>query len=365
MPSPKGSRDVVPEAAERAAARVIAQALRHRAEQIKDGSMGSVQTETPNQIANRALTKALPALEKHFAERLKEVEHQREEWIARTRLYCDMYETAVVRAKKAEAALAERDRQVREGLDGIAAALDEHYHGGEEERIEHVEHAISTARDLLTQPSSDPPQQDREVAGFLKLKERLLGDDAARAFFRAVNGIVPEPNADELEDTRFGLAAAWNFATGHESFALTQPEADPEVPREPSRAHLLKVREKPETNERRYRCTACDTEFMVPLDDSALPPERECDGCNRFLRTELLSELGGEELQRAIRRDLHSEGDEQTGLAGPLGEAIADASGSYSLEFTTPEEVAEGICNWLSRRGPDCRPTPELLGEEK
>jgi hypothetical protein len=52
-------------------------------------------------------------------------------------------------------------------------------------------------------------------------------------------------------------------------------------------------------------------------------------------------------LAERIKAELRSESDENTGLAGPLGEAIATAAGSYSLEFVTPEQLAEGICNWL------------------
>jgi hypothetical protein len=54
------------------------------------------------------------------------------------------------------------------------------------------------------------------------------------------------------------------------------------------------------------------------------------------------------EVREALLGSLYSDGEATTGLAGPLGEAIADVSGSYSLEFTTPEQVAEGICNWLA-----------------
>lgn len=58
------------------------------------------------------------------------------------------------------------------------------------------------------------------------------------------------------------------------------------------------------------------------------------------------------EVRDALRRDLHSDSEETKGLAGPAGEAIADVSGSYSLEFTTSEQVAQGICNWLAAAFP-------------
>lgn len=53
-----------------------------------------------------------------------------------------------------------------------------------------------------------------------------------------------------------------------------------------------------------------------------------------------------EGLQDRIRAELVS--DETGALAGPLGEAIATAAGNYSLEFVTPEQVANGICDWLT-----------------
>lgn len=60
----------VSEEAVRPAAKVIARALRHRAEQIADGSMGSVQTQTPNQVAEEALQAAAPVLCAQERERL-------------------------------------------------------------------------------------------------------------------------------------------------------------------------------------------------------------------------------------------------------------------------------------------------------
>lgn len=50
----------VAEAAIHSAGKVIARALRHRAEQIERGEVGNVQTQTPNQIAEEALHAALP-----------------------------------------------------------------------------------------------------------------------------------------------------------------------------------------------------------------------------------------------------------------------------------------------------------------
>lgn len=50
------------EKAIQAAANIIARALRHRAEQIADGSMGSVQTQTPNEIAEEVLRAIRPLI---------------------------------------------------------------------------------------------------------------------------------------------------------------------------------------------------------------------------------------------------------------------------------------------------------------
>ena len=50
-------------------------------------------------------------------------------------------------------------------------------------------------------------------------------------------------------------------------------------------------------------------------------------------------------LQGRVQAELYS-GD-QGELAGPLGEAIAEEAGNYSLEFVSPEAVARGIAAWL------------------
>lgn len=60
-------------------------------------------------------------------------------------------------------------------------------------------------------------------------------------------------------------------------------------------SYRLIVTEHPASNERRYACSACGIEFMVPLDDAALPAERECGGCNRMLPTVRQPEGGDEE----------------------------------------------------------------------
>jgi hypothetical protein len=52
-----------------------------------------------------------------------------------------------------------------------------------------------------------------------------------------------------------------------------------------------------------------------------------------------------ERLKERVKADLVGE---SADLAGPLGEAIAEESGNYSLEFCEPETVAAGFCNWLA-----------------
>lgn len=52
-------------------------------------------------------------------------------------------------------------------------------------------------------------------------------------------------------------------------------------------------------------------------------------------------------LAEQIKAELHSDDDGTTCLAGKLGEAISEEAGSCSLEFITPEQLAEGIVAWL------------------
>lgn len=58
----------------------------------------------------------------------------------------------------------------------------------------------------------------------------------------------------------------------------------------------------------------------------------------------------------AVVRDLVS--DEHGQLDGPLGEAIAEEAGNYSLEFVTPEQIAQGFVAWLNRQ-PPATPEPQ------
>lgn len=63
---------------------------------------------------------------------------------------------------------------------------------------------------------------------------------------------------------------------------------------------------------------------------------------------EIMEVISIRDLAERIKAELHSEDiDRDNSLDGPLGKAIADVSGSYSLEFITPEQLAEGIVAWL------------------
>ena len=88
----------------------------------------------------------------------------------------------------------------------------------------------------------------------------------------------------------------------------------------------------------------------MSLNDLRHPDCRACDererlnvgllAQNRSLRSKLAERVKAELYDVEVGGDPYS-------LSGPLGEAIADVSGSYSLEFITPEQLAEGIAAWL------------------
>lgn len=53
------------------------------------------------------------------------------------------------------------------------------------------------------------------------------------------------------------------------------------------------------------------------------------------------------QLAERVKAELHSDEDGTTTLAGKLGDTISEEAGSCSLEFITPEQLAEGIAAWL------------------
>ncbi|HYQ13095.1 MAG TPA: hypothetical protein VEP94_06590 [Solirubrobacterales bacterium] len=180
-------------------------------------------------------------------------------------------------------------------------------------------------------PYSIAAFQERERAGkslsrepgdreqFLALKDRLFSDEAIEA---AGDAMEQEPN-DEGEWTviaRAGLAAAWNLATGHGLFPLTQQSVDPEVPR-CGGSGLVAVEGLP-----------------VPGQSGAIgvPESKLCPGC-------LDCQKWPEHL--VVQRELRDGASHFTVL-----------DGKQDTDFEN--------CN-LYLLQPDCQSTPELLGEGK
>ena len=54
-------------------------------------------------------------------------------------------------------------------------------------------------------------------------------------------------------------------------------------------------------------------------------------------------------LKEMVRQELRPDPDEpgRGWKVGALADAIGEESGSASMEFTSPEHVRDGICNWL------------------
>lgn len=216
---------------------------------------------------------------------------------------------------------------------------------------------------MSTQPPSNPPQQDREDGP-------RLPPDFARKAAEELRGVAERATSDYTRAGTLRIADS-----------LTQPEADPEVPR--CGAKVIRERFEEQIASRRAAAAAAkgcgDIEEAVRLERSANAIAHAVEmvfdlepGTDKFPRSNLTQPVPGnsggveEGLLEAVRRDLHSESEETTVLAGPLGEAIASASGSYSLEFTTPEQVAEGFCAWLKsarKFSPDATLTGRELAE--
>jgi hypothetical protein len=78
------------------------------------------------------------------------------------------------------------------------------------------------------------------------------------------------------------------------------------------------------------------------------PDCRFCDEYQRLMRGEAEKNRQlRQKLAKKVRAELYVEQDDGWGLAGSLGQAIADETGSCSLEFGTYEQVAEGIAKWI------------------
>jgi hypothetical protein len=390
------------------------------------------------------------------------------------------------RAEKAEAALADRDRQVRELSKALAGRRQQailalpaglwRSHLMQPEQEMYRDELVDLILSAFTQPSSNPPQQDREEE-YTAVDQREFARSALRNLVAACEAIYLQwPTGDKRQERgerEFKTALAFARNTLDES--LTQPEADPEIPRcggsgkfdatddslaaehgtevcpgcpdcqptpellgeeavkaagdelirymvgergsciprqmspaakaaweeaireaaadamEPVLAKalaaarpqpvsespgdsgeewpddklVLLVRFKNREHEDPWRAIPGDLrphfeksgeyEVLEVVDraeaERHVNHQRELkDRAEELLLTQPLpGNSGGEEegLLEAIRRDLRSESEESKALAGPLGAAIEDASGSSSLEFCTPEQVAQGICTWL------------------
>jgi hypothetical protein len=86
----------------------------------------------------------------------------------------------------------------------------------------------------------------------------------------------------------------------------------------------------------------------MSLNDLRHPDCRTCDERER-LNVGLLAQNRSlrSKLAERVKAELHSADDGTTTLAGKLGGTISEEAGSCSLEFITPEQLAEGIAAWL------------------
>jgi hypothetical protein len=282
-------------------------------------------------------------------ERLKEVERQRDTAVANLREFAGpalreavaSYSTEKLARKRAEVALAEREEQVKEALEPVfdlrdwcrreSKAKDEEV-GTRAEAYKIVAGAslwdrADALRRLLTQPSSNPPQQDREELFTDSFCDRVLSE------LVTIAGGRPGYTSDSVPFARWDMKAALRRAaqaeprkfsadetlTGRElaEAALTQPEADPEVPR---------------CGEDRWQ-----------LGDVLQHP------CGS--RWELIEHIGGE------HDDWRGRCVQSHWPKGPAGRGE-----QLGVERTFHREYMDRT---FTRVLPDCQPTPELLGEEK
>lgn len=86
----------------------------------------------------------------------------------------------------------------------------------------------------------------------------------------------------------------------------------------------------------------------MSLNDLRHPDCRTCEERERLtLGLQAENRALRSKLAQRVKAELHSDDDGTTRLAGPLGDAISEEAGSCSLEFITPEQLAEGIVTWL------------------
>jgi hypothetical protein len=236
-------------------------AIRSQIDQEWEERLGKVEGER-DEAECRPLTGELELL----SERLKEVERQREALQAEKDAWCTKAysRTGWGRewrecAEKAEAALFRRDEQVRQALKPLfelqdwcrraSKVRDDDDPGTRAEAYKIVSNAsmwdqAQALHDQLTQPSSNPPQQDREVGedddlgkalemlakrrlAIVEHVERLREFDAWLSFRGEFTEVLKAFRSTFGTDTS---ATAVGEASSIEQL-LTQPEADLEVPR--------------------------------------------------------------------------------------------------------------------------------------
>jgi hypothetical protein len=344
--SPNQSKGEVPEEAVLAAAR---KAFRSDTGAKNDAPL----TKDEIDSMRDPLTAALPAIEKHFADRLKEVERQRDEadaevaklreripeaeQEAENRLYVffddQEYPEARLRsqlafvtnrAKKAEAALAERDQQVRaevERLRSVEAdctsevkrrlseALPRNLIA--EGRAGAVKAAANRLDEILTQPSSTPLQQDPEVGEMLYAAEQLCvqlspvktarteknidtAKEMAERLRVELRRLTQPRSSAQCSACGEDLPAAGRFycrATGQVAeAALPQPEADPEVPRWGRADHFEEALERIARGEV-DRVEFADDDLISRFAQDALDSAPDCQPTPELLGEEVVGKL--------------------------------------------------------------------------
>ena len=199
------------------------------------------------------------AIEGDSAERLKEVERQREEAQASKKALWDQQEDRIREYAEANTSQKHRIRELEAAWlsDQAVAAFysyapnidSDNDAGPDDEEEAAIREALTAIRDAaLTQPSSNPPQQDREDGE--QLRKRMLSDEfvgeARRRF-----GHPSDPHYAErfrvFIDAAFDTLAALG----------TQPEADPEVPRCGGGGIIYPEPDQPMANKDCPGCTDC------------------------------------------------------------------------------------------------------------
>jgi hypothetical protein len=362
--SPKGSRDLVPGSERlrraRRAARIWRENSGRKSQRIADLSERLKEVERQREEAE----KKKEFTQQWYAERIRRITDTAKREGIWEEIACilangtgDVYEpptyaqilnSARCRAKKAEAALADRDRQVRELVEGLRkeagrAVADKNY-----ERKNGVVFARERIEEqLLTQPSSNPPQQGREDenSSGVELEEgkryridHRLGAELTEA---RTEGTVTKIHRDGdrivLYDIEYEPELVRRLTPSQllKVTPLTQPEADPEA--EGHDFELITRADVIAAALDQCRRIEADAE---PRIEQGLPND--------------IARAQGEHNAAELVRELL----EHAGKADP---EVPRCGGSGEIRYPGAEALD-------SRRQcpgcPDCQPTPELLGEE-